>query len=375
MTPRRRWTLLPLLLLLAAACDRSPTATASPDTADGIATLAAAIDGLLMADKGGSAMAPGGSLDGLLHQAVDKVARDQGKEAASKLLAPLNQLLSDAAKAAKARDTATARQKLAAARTEEIRIIVSVLGSEAVGSYLASAADRAREWHQKLDDLARAGRDVAQGRVMLATADADIASAGAALKATPPDATRALDLASQATDLLNALAAMFGKSPAPAPPAPAPAWSVTGAFSAALAQISHDRGAAAATAIRDQVTQLEAAAKAALKARDTATANQKLAQARTLQITTIVQTLGKPAVDAALAAVDAALADVRKQVDAARSAGKNVGAAAEELDRAAALERQALEAVGKSQLATAFDLANQAGESVMHAVKRLTLAG
>ena len=376
MTVPRRSTLLPvLLLLLAAACDRSPTAVASPDSADGIATLAAAVDGLLMSDKGGSAMAPGGSLDGLLHQAVDRVTHDQGKEAASKLLTTLSQLLNDAARAAKARDTATARLKLAAARTEEIRIIVSVLGSEAVSSYLASAADRAREWHQKLDDLAKGGRDVAQGRVMLATADGDIASAGVALKATPPDLTTALDLAAQATDLLNALAAMLGKSPAPAPQPPPPAWSVTGEFSAALAQISHDRGAAAATAIRDQVTQLEAAAKAALKARDTATANQKLAQARALEITTIIETLGKPAVDAALAAVDAALADVRKQLDAARSAGKNVGALADELDRAAALERQALDAAGKGQLATAFDLANQAGESVMRAVKRLAQAG
>ena len=359
------------------ACERTPTTPAGDVSADGIAALASTIDGLSPAgDKTPSAMAAGGSLDGLLHQAIEKLTREKGKEAASKLLAPLNQLLLDAAKAMKAGDTATARVKLAAARTEEMRIIVAVLGADPIATYVTAVADRAKEVRARIESLARTGYDVTKALATLATVDADVAAASAALKATPPNPTKALDLAAQATDLLNGVGREVTPPPAPPttpkpPAATAPAWSITMQFGAALAKITHDQGEAAAKAIRAQVAALQSAAEAALKAHDTTTANAKLAAIRTLEIQTIVTALGKPAVDAAIAAVDAALADVRKTIDGARRAGKNVNSAAEAADKAAALLKQAQDALGKGQLASAFDLASQAGEWVTQAIGRL----
>ncbi len=315
-------------------------------------------------------LAPMLNLDVLLQRAVEQYAREHGKEAATQLVATRNQLLEEAGKAARAKDTATARQKLEAARTETIRIIALVLGVGAANDLIADVSKRAVVLRARVDSAAKAGADMSAARAVLARIDQALADARAA--ATAGNAAAALDAAARAGDLIGSMGAALRPPKTPAPPPPA--WSLPPLLGQALDSISRQKGGAAAKAILVQLDSLNRAAAAAAKAGDTATAHARLAAARALTLQTIVDALGRGAVEGVLKAVDAGLATLRAGLSAARTAGKDVTRVAEAADKAAALLTQARDALGKGQLVPALDLGAQAGDWIQEGTSRLARA-
>ena len=346
-----------------AACDRTPAAVTTAD-ADAVAAEAAVVDAILSPQGDPGALAPGGSLAALFNRAIEKAAKDQGKDAAAKLAAPVRELLSQAERAAKAGDQATAAAKLAAARTESIRVIVTVLGRDPVAAFLTDQGRRADELRAKIATAAKAGQDVSKAQAILAQIDAGLKAAATALAAG--NLAGALDAGSAAADLfpslLRALTPPPAKPPVTPPSTATPGWSVTALFAQAIAAVSHDKGEAAAREIRSKLEQLNKDAAAASKAGDSATAQKKQAEARALTLQTIVDALGRPALEGAIKAVDTGLADLRARITSAAAAGKDVKSATEAADRAASLLTQSRDALAKGPLTAALDLASQGGE-------------
>jgi hypothetical protein len=346
-----------------AACDRTPAAVTTAD-ADAVAAEAAVVDAILSPQGDPGALAPGGSLAALFNQAIEKATKDQGRDAAAKLGAPVRELLSQAERAARAGDQATAAARLAAARTESIRVIVLVLGHDPIAAFLTDQGRRADELRARIETAAKAGQDVTRAQAILAQIDAGLKTAATAL--TAGNLAGALDAASAAVDLFPSLLRALTPPPAAPPVTPpstaAPGWSVTALFAQAIAAVSHDRGEAAAREIRSKLEQLNKDADAATRAGDSATAQKKLAEARALTLQTIVDALGRSAVEGAIKAVDTGLADLRARITSAATAGKDVKSATEAADRAAALLAQSRDALAKGQLTTALDLASQGGE-------------
>ena len=142
------------------------------------------------------------ALETLFADATAKYERVRGADALHELLARFDQTNLEALVALRAGDRVVATQKLEAARREQIRIVLSVLGSDVVGALLQKVSmgiDSTRTRISTVADPVIAER----ARKMLAEAQSLNARARSALGAR--ETAEALDLASHSAGLVNAL--------------------------------------------------------------------------------------------------------------------------------------------------------------------------
>jgi hypothetical protein len=142
------------------------------------------------------------ALESLFADAIAKVAREKGRQAALTLTATLTRLNDEARAALRAGDRQTAARKLEAVRKEQIRIVLEVFGSGVVAPLIervdaAIAATRARVASSNV------ARVVEQAQRMLKEA-ADLNSRARTAHGSG-DMSTALDLASHAAGLVNAI--------------------------------------------------------------------------------------------------------------------------------------------------------------------------
>lgn len=135
----------------------------------------------------------------LVELARDKVLREQGRDAVEALFATLHELHAQLRAAREAGDAAAVEATLQAIRAEQIRIVITVLGTEPVQRVLDATATMLADVAEKIARAKAAGRDVAHLEAHLRDAAALHADAVSALAAEEPE--RALDLALRAADI------------------------------------------------------------------------------------------------------------------------------------------------------------------------------
>jgi len=141
-------------------------------------------------------------LEGLLQQAIARVARTQGTEGVSTLLAPLQTLREEAARAVRNGSRELARQKLGEVRTEQLRIIIDVLGDQTAGM-VSGKVSRALAELRPVVGEAGGGTRVQRARRMLTEASDLNARAQKAIERG--QYAPALDLALHAAGLVDAV--------------------------------------------------------------------------------------------------------------------------------------------------------------------------
>ena len=142
------------------------------------------------------------ALETLFADATQTYERKRGAEALHELLARFDQTNLEARVALRAGDRVVATEKLEAARREQIRIVLSVLGPDVVGTLVQKVSlgiDSTRTRISTVADPVIAER----ARKMLAEAKSLNVRARSAL--TAREAAQALDLASHSAGLVNAL--------------------------------------------------------------------------------------------------------------------------------------------------------------------------
>jgi hypothetical protein len=141
-------------------------------------------------------------LETMFTDAVARVTRERGLAAAKTLVGASDQVNADARAALRSGDRERARQKLEAARKEQIRVVLRVSGPGVVAPLLAQvdagiAATRPR--------IARLGDTRLAPRATRMLSEAASLRARARLALNRGDAATALDLASHAAGVVNAL--------------------------------------------------------------------------------------------------------------------------------------------------------------------------
>jgi hypothetical protein len=142
------------------------------------------------------------ALETLFAEATARYERERGADPLHELLATFDKTNQEARVALRAGDRVVATEKLEAARREQVRVVLSVLGTDVVSALLQKVAlgiDSTRTRISTVADPAIAER----ARKMLAEAQSLNARARAALNAR--EAAQALDLASHSAGLVNAL--------------------------------------------------------------------------------------------------------------------------------------------------------------------------
>ena len=142
------------------------------------------------------------TVETLFADAVATVTREQGRDATTTLLATLNQLKDEARAAMLAGDRAETGRKLEAVRREQIRIVMELLGEGVVETMIQRVDAGIVSTRTRLAN-ATEPRLVEHARRMLTEA-VDLNARAKALR-TRDDQIGALDLASHAAGLINAL--------------------------------------------------------------------------------------------------------------------------------------------------------------------------
>jgi hypothetical protein len=188
----------------AAALYRSAGAAVSagdPASALVAGSRAAAVLDRLLALRQAPQAPAAGVLQGLLDQALQRVAREQGREAAQRLSAELAESRERVDRARRAGDETAFRAALEAHETRMAGIVVRVLGPETAGRVLAHGAEQLARMQERLRRAESEGHDVARQRQTLGAAAELHGRALAALAAGDP--VQALRLAAQALQLLS----------------------------------------------------------------------------------------------------------------------------------------------------------------------------
>jgi hypothetical protein len=134
----------------------------------------------------------------LLSQAWDKAVSDAGQTAAAAQFAPMREKNAALKASLRTRDLETVRAAQEALRSEQIRLVVSVLGDAAPRQVLDAGAQMAEYRATRAESMKAAGGDISEMEAALREA-ADLHAAGAAALEAQ-DLAAALDLALQAAD-------------------------------------------------------------------------------------------------------------------------------------------------------------------------------
>lgn len=191
--------------LLAVLDTRIADAVAAWDGRNAFAALDAATRAAAVADALRQALAGVrriAGIDDLFADAATKLQAERGPDAARAELAAFNRLRRTADEVVRTADRDAAYDALKAVRNEQIRVVLAVLGPEALPPLLDRIAAGAADVDAATARANAAGRDVARVERMSAAARDLLQRATASLHAG--DAAAALDLGSHAAGLVNA---------------------------------------------------------------------------------------------------------------------------------------------------------------------------
>jgi hypothetical protein len=135
-------------------------------------------------------------------EAAARLSRERGSLAAQRMLVRLDAANQEARAALRSGDRERARQRLEVVRQEQIRIVLDVHGSRAVSRLLDQVETGLLATRPRIDELAQT-RPAERANRMLAEAGSLHARAQRAFARGDP--ARALDLASHAAGLINAV--------------------------------------------------------------------------------------------------------------------------------------------------------------------------
>jgi hypothetical protein len=196
---RGRDLLASIEALLASASARAAEAALMP--ALDAATRAAAHAESLRHALADARRIPG--LQDLFELAVAHLRAELGPDAAREALTRYNALKRAAEEAVRVGDRERAHRALEAVRAEQIRLVLHVLGGDAVVRLIEALERGSAEVHAALADARAAGRDVSRLERMAATARDMILRARTAFDAGDPGT--ALELSSHAAGLINSV--------------------------------------------------------------------------------------------------------------------------------------------------------------------------
>lgn len=148
------------------------------------------------------------ALDELFETATMQVGRNVGHDAAQQLLGEYRRLQQAAQQAVRTGSREQAHAALAAARTEEIAVVLRVLGDDAARRLLGATTAAHTALAGDVAAARTAGRDVARIERMLSAAGDMLGRASASLGAG--NAAAALDLGSHAAGLVNGARSTLG---------------------------------------------------------------------------------------------------------------------------------------------------------------------
>lgn len=147
-------------------------------------------------------------LEDLFSEAQRRTRELAGADVLRGMNSEMQRLKAHAQDAVRSGDRQRAHEALAAVRSEQIRIVIDVLGAGAVRGVLDAADESVVELRTTIAAAKRSGRDVARLERMLASARDMLIRAEDAL--TEADAAAALDLGSHAVGMINALRLAVG---------------------------------------------------------------------------------------------------------------------------------------------------------------------
>ncbi|MBI4539367.1 MAG: hypothetical protein HY704_07660 [Gemmatimonadetes bacterium] len=374
MWPWRRWSrtrpsaalAFGVAVMLVAGCDGGPAGPddraleeqpGEPSTPERLSQGAEAAAGTLVGEDVKL------TLEYLLGQAIEKVAREQGREAAKALMQTIEKLKAEAQTARKSGDPDAFKKAVAALRAEQVRIVLRVLGTGTAQQVVDGVAKALREVTAQVAAAKAAGKDVTKLEAALAEVAAVLTRARTALGAG--DHAQALDLGTLAGEHVGSLrfaASVLDGSYVLIP-------TLEKLFAEALHKTAREKGRDAAKALDAALEPLRAALRAAKESKDREAIQKATAALRAEQIRIVVAVLGADAPKHVLDAVAKVLAEVKSKIAAAKATGKDVSHLEVKAQQAADLHARATAALSAGDLARALDLGTQAGE-IVEALRR-----
>jgi hypothetical protein len=347
--PDLRLTRVLCLLLAAAlgsaACDRTPT---DPALEPGLDSPQSSV----------FAAAPT-SLPKLLQGAIARVEAQQGSAGVRKLLSDWRRLNDDARTALTEGDRQLAQSRIDAVRTEELRIVSSVLGDRGVHQVVRDVA-LGLAWGRLDWSAAEAsGKDLSQARDLADQITKLLLNANRALGVR--DYPTALDHATRASDRLDGLRHFL-----------IALYRIPGLetmFGDAVAQINRERDVESARTLLSASDLLNEEARVALRSGNRERARQKLEAARQEQIRIVLRVKGPGVVAPLLGQIDDGIASTRPRI--ARLTDTRLAQRATRMvAEAASLGTRARMALNRGDAATSLDLASHAA-GVVNALQHL----
>ena len=330
---------LALLLVVASACDRTPT---DPPLQRSNSLL----DPVVRA----SVYAPSSTaLPELFRKATTKVLIDRGREAQRRLLRNWRSLNDQAEAALRSGDRHLAADGIAAVRSEEIRTVLRVLGSDVAQRTVRTVGATLDDTRRRLNAADAKGKPTTRARVQVTHVDALLIQAGQALNAGNTEL--ALDLATKASDDLDTVIHFLISLDRVA--------GVETMFTDVVSTITRERGGSAARALTAQLEQFNVETNNALQRGNRDRTRQYLELARREQIRIVLDAQGPSVVTRLMQQVDAAAAAARDRL-AERSEPLTTERVGRMLSQAADLNRRAGRAADGGDFAQALDLASHA---------------
>jgi hypothetical protein len=235
---------------------------------------------------------------------VRRIAQKQGPQGIIKQLGNWQRLNEEARAALKEGDRQSAQTKVGAVRNEEIRIVLRTLGANTAQRTVTEVGIGLAKVRVDLASLEGGGIDITRAKSSATQVSELLLKANAALQERDP--ARALDQATQASDLLDGvLHVMIGLHRIPA---------LEALFAEATQRFERAQGSESLQRLLAPFDQQNQDARAALRAGDRVAANEKLEAARREQIRVVLAVLGPSVVNALVARVDAGIDSTRTRI-------------------------------------------------------------
>lgn len=350
---RLRLVALVMAALWAAACEQAPTEP-MPDLDREISSLSSTEN------------APFGSSPSTLRQlfraAVEKAELERGRATVQSILAPLRELNDQAREALRAGDRPTAQARIAAIRTEELRLVLLFSGNGIAFKVLEDVGLELAEAKQGLDQAAEQGTDVSGPAVQASEATFLLSRANAAY--ADRDYKLSLDFSTQAAALVDGIDHfLIGLN------------RIVGLESLlqqAIARVARTQGTVGVSKVLAPLQLLREEAARAVRDGSRDLSRQKLEQVRAEQIRIIVDALGAPTAGMISGKVTSALDELQSILGTA-GGGTRVQRARRMLMEANDLNGRARKAIEREEYTTALDLALHAAglvDAVRHLLPR-----
>lgn len=335
---KARFALL-LLVLAVVGCDRTPTDPALDEIS--YALLSGSSESALFTSSPTS-------LQHLLRRAVSTYEAERGPAASRRLLASWQRYNEEAQVALRSGDRPTAQSRIAAVRSEELRIVLTALGNNTAERVVADVGVSLAYARLSLARAAAAGKDVGRANALAEQAAQSLQRANSALEHR--DFTGALDAATQASDLLDGVHRFLTSLTA--------IRSLDALFSEAVAK-SMLQPAPRVRELLSSLERMNEAARLALRAGDRGKAQAALEAVREQQIAIVLQVQGPAVAGTLISSVDAGIKASRDRLANIKDA-RIVARADRMLAEAGSLNSRAKAARLNGDAATALDLASHA---------------